>query len=336
MHELFSANPEPVDGPLREVLKAAADPADGWLPLREFVRLALYHPSLGYYTSDRNRVGHEDDADFFTASSFGPLFSELVVESAVALLNAEPADYSFVEIGPEQEGGILRHLEGVPFKDRLTIRPGEHFEIPEKAVVFANEVLDAQPFDRYVRCGDRWCEAGLKLTEAGLCWESRQTALVPDPFPTDAPEGYILDWPSGAHALLQDLASRQWQGLFLTCDYGLDRQTVLTQRAMGTARGYLRHRLQDNFIAHAGNMDITHHVIWDDLADILRSHQFESIELCSQESFFMRRSQSLIGKIVSGMDPDSQRRKRTLMQLLHPEHMGHKFQVLAAAREINL
>ena len=43
-----------------------------------FMELALYHPVVGYYQRDRVRIGLGGRTDFFTATTSGPMFGELV------------------------------------------------------------------------------------------------------------------------------------------------------------------------------------------------------------------------------------------------------------------
>jgi SAM-dependent MidA family methyltransferase len=76
--------------------------AEGMMSFAGFMDLALYDPETGYYATRRRRVGREVDTDFFTATSLGPVFGELVVAACVDLLGQQPpADCSFVEIGTE-------------------------------------------------------------------------------------------------------------------------------------------------------------------------------------------------------------------------------------------
>jgi hypothetical protein len=71
-----------------------------------FMELAMYHPTAGYYTRNFKRVGRDDKADFFTSTTFSPVFGELVIAATVKLLApAQPADFVFVEIGAEPGGG---------------------------------------------------------------------------------------------------------------------------------------------------------------------------------------------------------------------------------------
>ena len=144
-HDVFAAEPGAADG----------------VPFARFMELAMYHPQVGYYTSARRRVGRDKAADFFTATTFNPIFGELVVAATIALLApARPAEFIFVEIGAEPGGGALRDIAH-PFAGYRMITYGQPFELPPRAVVFSNELFDAQPFHRVVRRGQAWCELGV-------------------------------------------------------------------------------------------------------------------------------------------------------------------------------
>ena len=56
----------------------AAAAQDGVVRFDAFVDLALYDPVVGYYRQNRPRVGYAPGTDFYTASTSGPLFGELV------------------------------------------------------------------------------------------------------------------------------------------------------------------------------------------------------------------------------------------------------------------
>ena len=91
----------------RAAFQAAADEF-GVLRFDRFMQLALYHPTLGYYRRDRQRIGFVKGSDFFTAASSNPVFGELIAAACVTLLvSRTPADYTFVEIGAESDGGVL-------------------------------------------------------------------------------------------------------------------------------------------------------------------------------------------------------------------------------------
>jgi hypothetical protein len=115
----------------RAAFLRAAD-GTGVMSFEQFMALALYAPGTGYYRRARQRVGYGPGTDFFTASSSGPLFGELVAAACVKLLGSRnPRDYTFVEIGAEPDGmispdgggGILRGVRH-PFGSTRNCRIG--------------------------------------------------------------------------------------------------------------------------------------------------------------------------------------------------------------------
>ena len=313
-------------------LRERADSSSALLTLEAFIECALYHPDFGYYTTPRDRVGHSETTDFYTASSLGPVFAELVLESARTLLDEPLSRYTFVEIGPESPHGLLGSLSRHPFQEVRLLRPGDPLDWPRNAVLFFNELLDAQPFRRFVRRRHSWKELALSVARDELREVEIEPADPLPPLPPKAPEGYTLDWPGQAHALLNEICRRPWQGLLLSFDYGLPRETVFHQRPEGTGRTYAAHTMGSDLLASPGQCDITCHLIWEELEAILHDQGFAQIQLQTQEAFFMHHAGKTIGSILESSPPGLSRRKQTLMELLHPDNMGHKFKVLHGLR----
>lgn len=303
------------------------------LSLESFIDCALYHPALGYYRRPRKRVGHREEADFYTASSLGSLFTRLVIASMDTLVEDALEAYSFVELGPESDQGILSAIEAIPFRETRTIRPGEPVEIPDKAIVFSNELFDAQPFRRYIRQEGRWLELGIAVGADSLAWEAFPPGDTLPKLPESAPDGYIIDWPGKAHALLETICQQPWTGLFLAFDYGLERSTLFTQRPLGTGRTYANHQMGNDLLHNPGQVDITCHVIWEELEAIMRKNRFRGVAVQRQETFFMHNGQAVIKDVLESVPAGMSPQKQTLMELLHPDNMGHKFQVLTGHRD---
>ena len=302
------------------------------MPLDKFIQTVLYNPQIGYYTGDRKRVGRARDTDFYTASSMRETFARLVVQSIRTLIPIHCSDHAFVEFGPETGLGILEGCTEHPLKSVMPVYPGSVFDMPGRSVVFSNELFDAQPFRRFICTSGTWRELGVKVGIDSIQW-----IILPEPsneesLPPPNREGYVIDWPSGCHQLLESIVQRRWQGLFIAFDYGLDSRTVFDERPQGTARTYSRHVMGTDLLDRPGDVDITHHVIWDKMENILKSSGFSDVRLLRQESFFMQFAQPEIQRILenspTGFDP----RKQSLMELLHPGNMGHKFQVLIGTR----
>lgn len=142
----------------------------GALSFADFMALALYDPGVGYYRQARARVGYGGGTDFFTASTSGPIFGELLAAACAKLVRdagADPRDYTWVEVGSETEGGVLAGVEH-PFAGVRTLRVGAPLALAGRCVVFSNELFDAQPFRRLVFRGGVWRELGVALREGQL------------------------------------------------------------------------------------------------------------------------------------------------------------------------
>jgi hypothetical protein len=64
----------------------------------------------------------------------------------------------------------------------------------------------------------------------------------------------------------------------------------------------------------------------------LAENGFQQPVVNSHESFFIRHASVLIGTVAEEEAARFSPRKMSLMQLLHPAHLGQKFQVLHARR----
>lgn len=301
------------------------------LTFAEFMALALYDPHVGYYRRTQPRVGYGAGTDFFTASTSGPIFGEMIAAACVTLLGgADPAEHTFVEIGAEPERGVL---EGVshPFAATRTVRVGEPLELRGACVVFSNELFDAQPFCRFVFRAGTWRELAVALQGDELV--ELELACEPPAFlPTTAREGYVIDAPIEAMRLAKEIAAHPWRGLLVACDYGKSWPELIEATPAGTARAYFRHTQSNDLLARPGHQDLTCHVCWDWLVEALRQGGFPTPTVESQEAFFVHHAGAFIAATTAAEAARMSQRKLTLMQLLHPAHLGQKFQVLHARR----
>jgi len=316
---------------------AARAGAAGALSFADFMDLALYHPALGYYRREHPRVGTGAGTDFYTASTSGPVFGEMIAAAAATLLaGADPAGCTFVEIGAEPGGGVLAGVAH-PFSAVRTVRIGEPLALAGRCVVFSNELFDAQPLRRFVVRGGRWRELGVArerdaLVEIELPAEPEPAALAALPAVADTPDGYGFDAPLAATRLLEQIAAQPWTGVFLACDYGKSWRELAEACPAGTVRAYFRHTQTNDLLARPGEQDLTGHVCWDWLAGALARHGFAEPGMETQEVFFVRHAARLLEQITTAEAARFSPRKLALLQLLHPSHLGQKFQVLHALR----
>ena len=303
----------------------------------QFMALALYHPELGYYRRKRQRVGFATSADFYTATSTGTVFGELVAAAAAKLLApARPQNFAFVELGAESGGGVLASIAH-PFREVRALHLGEPLAPSGDCAVFSNELFDAQPFHRVVFRDGAWRELGVAadsghLVEVELPALSPQVEAFRNGLPASAPEGYRIDLPFAAAELCAQIARAPWRGAFIAFDYGKPWEELTTGTPSGTARAYHEHRQERDLLAHPGRQDLTCHVCWDWLKTELATAGFHDIRLESQESFLIRHAGEAAARIVSAAKPGPDPRRSRLHELLHPGLLGQRFQVLHARR----
>jgi SAM-dependent MidA family methyltransferase len=311
--------------------RAHADPLTAHMSFDQFMNLALYDPQVGYYRQDRTRVGYAAGTDFYTSSTSGPIFGEMVAAACVSLLGGRPpAEFTFVELGAETSHGIL-HGVSHPFGQTRVIRIGEKWHLSGRCIVFSNELFDAQPFRRFVFRAGAWHERGVALVE-GVLKEIEIVSEIPAALPVDATEGYLVDAPLAAASLASAIAAQPWEGLFVACDYGKEWLEIIEACPAGTGRGYWRHQQTGDLLQRPGDQDLTCHVCWDWIGGALSRHGFAEPILQSQESFFIHHAGDFIARVTTDDAARFSPRKLSLLQLLHPSHLGQKFQVLHSWR----
>lgn len=326
-----------VDNTLWEQLKASC--ANGPISYRDYIDLALYTEGCGYYTKDRERVGRSADRDFYTAESLGKVFAQLVTTAAHDLLGETTAAQStFIEIAAEPGAELLSRIDSHPFADSRVIRQGDPIQADGPVIIFANEWLDALPFHRLIFKNGHWHERGVQLNTDSTLEEvlldtfSPEVSAIRERLPEQALEGYELDLPLAAEAAIADLLAQDWTGMLLLFDYGKTWQALSTDCPVGTARTYHLHTQANDLLDSPGQKDITCDVCWDPLADLLTDKGLQSVTLETQESFLVQRAQRAAESIISDTAGIFSPERQTLMELIHPAHMGRRFQVLWGIR----
>lgn len=334
-----------MEHPISEKLVAKLrllDPDTGIVNYRDFIKTVLYDPEDGYYLRSNRRVGRNEESDFYTSQSLGPIFGKLVVSAVRKLLEdfkGHPVDlkqWTWVEVGYERDAGWWSEDE-CPFKEVIRIGPTDAPSFSGDCVVFSNELFDAQPFHRLLYLQGQWKELGVdcsgpELKETLLPEYSNEVFTFRHQLPLEAEEGYSLDLPLATRPLLKELTDNPWTGLFVALDYGKSWPELSQDLPQGTARAYFKHEQKADLLAHPGLQDITCHICWDWLEEDLEQAGFESRRLQSQESFFVKHAVSQIEQIITAKAGAFDPQRQTLMHLIHPTTMGQQFQVLSAYR----
>lgn len=313
-----------------EVLRAEA--SGGVVPFVRLVEVALYHPVLGYYRQDKVRVGKSAGTDFTTATALGPMFGDLLAAAAETLVG-EIKNFDLVEVGAEPGQAHFGSVQA-RFKGLRTFRLGTEPNFEGPTVLFTNELLDAQPFHRFIFQSGSWRELGVRVDGSELLVESLRgfSSVAAEEFVKNLPsseEGWILDVSLAAEALVEKLLQPQWSGAAVFFDYGKTLAQCLESAPVGTARSYYQHQLSGNILNHLGSQDLTCHVLWDRLEPLLVKYGFKSVRLDRQEAFWVKYAAAEMQRIAGTGDVEAMGRLRALT---HPAHFGAKFQVLHGIR----
>ncbi|WOO39956.1 SAM-dependent methyltransferase [Rubellicoccus peritrichatus] len=307
------------------------------LTYAQFCEIALYHPLFGYYQQKRQRVGRNRDTDFYTAESLGPVFAQLTIAAVKSILRHENLnDFTFVELGAEPGSGSFAETTH-NFNGYQAFSVQDEILLSGKSVVFANEILDAQPFHRLVFKNGVWRELGVRLdgdelVESELPELSQPIVAAELDLPSTAPDGYLLDVSPQAEALLHKICSNHWQGVLVLFDYGKLWHELVSNCPSGTARAYRRHNISRNLLDTPGQQDLTCHVCWDRLEKVALRSGFTAMKLERQEAFFVHHAQDEISRIISSKPGEFDSARQDVIELIHPHHMGSKFQVLSGLR----
>jgi SAM-dependent MidA family methyltransferase len=313
-----------------EVLRAEA--RQGLVPFVRCIELALYHAELGYYRANRERVGRTAGTDFTTAAALGNMFGELIASAAKTLVGSTH-DYVLVEMGAEPG---QKHFDTVRdrFSEIKTFRLGEKIILPAKCILVANELLDAQPFNRFIFTNGNWRELGVRVDGVELTVEplaefsSAQASEFASTLPL-ATEGWIIDASLAAETLCREILKHKWEGAVIFLDYGKTVAQCLESSPAGTARSYYRHQMSGDILTQLGSQDLTCHVLWDRITSVFNELGLKNVQLDRQEAFFVKYAGREMERIATSGSTDLTSRLRALT---HPAHFGAKFQVLHGCR----
>jgi SAM-dependent MidA family methyltransferase len=209
-------------------------------------------------------------------------------------------------------------------------------------IIFSNEFLDSLPVHRLAWCAARrqWQEGCVTVKGADFAWEWRRPAAeladhlpqMPDALADALPDGFIVEVCPAAVDWWRAAATGLQRGKLLTIDYGLlTEQRFEPQRAQGTLRAFHRHHASTDVLRQAGEQDLTAHVNFSALMDTGHAAGWQT-EGFMRQSTFLTEIFARTRLVPELFEPWGEKRNRQFQTLTHPEHLGHKFQVLVQTR----
>ena len=274
----------------------------GPIPFADFMRVVIYDPDEGYYSSLDERIGPA--GDFYTAPATHPAFGALLalqLERCWELLD-KPTSFTIVEEGggkgrlAEDIFDYARQLsadfcQAVDYRivefgrnGRVTPSQDDGTEVAiswdndalpdeiEAGAIISNELYDAMPRHRVIQQGQTLYELLVDATDAGFIEtvaEPSTPALAERLRELDVtlPNGSKAEIDLGGTAHLKESASRLRRGFVFTIDYGYPAATLYDgSRREGTLLCYHHHTSSTNPYIRLGRQDITAHVDFTSLA----------------------------------------------------------------------
>ncbi|WP_178862103.1 class I SAM-dependent methyltransferase [Thiomicrorhabdus cannonii] len=343
----------------------------------QYMEMALYTPGLGYYASGLPKIGAQ--GDFITAPEVSPLFSRCLARQTAQIL-PQLSEPNILEFGAGQgtmAKDILLELDalGEPLahyyilelsadlreRQRFTLKenlPDALFQkvvwldrLPEKAisaVVLANEVLDAMPFERLRIEPHQALQAYVRYDEASgqFDWDYQKITAKPlqqfanqliDFLGNVSDLGYETEINLNISPWLKALGESVGQGMVILIDYGYTRQEYYQPaRVMGTLRCHYQHRAHSNPFFYPGLQDITAHVDFTAVAEAAYDSGFKVTGFTTQAHFLMGAGLLEMSAQADAPMTEQLRIAQQIKTLTLPNEMGETFKVIALSKQLDL
>lgn len=334
----------------------------GPITFHDFMEMALYYPSLGYYNSDRNKIGKE--GDYYTSPVLSSLFGELIgkqMEEMWALLDKKP--FTIVEYGAGTGAlcnDILHYLQNNSMlydelsyciiekgeamqkrqQDFLSNKVSWHASINEIAPVtgciLSNELLDNFAVQRvkmekelmevFVDYKNGFEEILRPANDELKGYLEEQEIILPENYSTEI-NLQAIGW-------IKEIALSLKKGFVLTIDYGYSAEEFYSpKRNSGTLTCYKNHQVNFSPYSNIGGQDITTHVNFSALSHWGKKYGLESSGFTTQTNFL--RSLGLMNYLRNLEIKDPQNNRDLILQIQKLlMDMGTKFKVLIQQKNV--
>ena len=352
--------------PLSAVL-AARIRTGGPISFAEFMRECLYHPEQGYYSrlGTGRRGDYYTSVDVHEI--FGRLIARQLAEMWELLGSPQPflavesgagvgrlaanildfaarelpefyaaTEYIAVERSAKRRNEHPAALASLVTERRVTSSSEIPANIPT-GCIFSNELLDALPTHRVLMHDGNLREVYVGF-EDGRFTEVLREPCMPELEQYFQEQGIALQEGHQAEACLdacrwiEDAGHAIGRGFVMTIDYGNEARALYDERHnRGTLLAYRNHRVTENVLDAPGEQDLTSHVNFTALEVWGRRAGLEQTGLVTQSQFLVAlgRANEFADLYEPGQSEVEKLRARlSLKNLIHPEGLGEKFQVL--------
>lgn len=331
----------------------------GKITFAEFMRLALYHPTGGYYTS---AAPFGAAGDYYTSPAAHPAFAALLCAQLYRMwqILGEPPDFTVVELGAGEGllaadlvayaptisarfASCLRYVcidryAPAAARDAASPVPADRLRsdsIPIGGVVgcvISNELVDAFPAHRFRIADGQPLEVYVGLDADGDFVETLDapsTPLLPARIRElgfALPDGFCGEARLDGGAWMREVAQALAMGFVITIDYGHEaRELYSDRRRNGTLQTYYKHTQGGSPYRRIGRQDISAFVDFTLLQSEGRAAGLSALVYTTQAALLSALGMDETLRRVRAMPPADPRRAANLMalrELVNPSGLG--------------
>ena len=201
-------------------------------------------------------------------------------------------------------------------------------QTPLPGVVFGNELLDALPFHLIRKVDGKWNELFVSKDMQWICKSVQEASALAAKLPDIAPalpNAYQTEVRTNYGSFVKSLTSCVTDGLMLFIDYGFAAPEYYDMhRTEGTLRTFSQHKAADNPLDRPGEIDITAHVNFTDLAMEMRKLGYQPTHFSNQGSYLTH----LSAEMIRCGELNDAHKIAQFKTLTHPAHLGGSFHAI--------
>ncbi len=287
-----------------------------WISMEEFMELALYDETQGYYSANIAAIGFR--GDFSTSATMSDLLARRLIAHWRQACEECSCNLPIIEVGGGNADLAMAISRNLSLWPRLRMRyymvdrslalrnlqamvGGAFVRVKDsigkalkaadgRAFIFCNELPDAFPARQFVYQGGEWLELGLSVQQGRIIRQANRTTLPESSsFARWARDGQVIEVHESYHKWYADWQKLWKCGTFVTIDYGELNETLYHRRPAGSLRGYKAHQLLsvDELPSLAGRCDITADVNFTDLRTLAERCLGDAVEYMSQRDYLL-------------------------------------------------
>ncbi|MCM3692434.1 class I SAM-dependent methyltransferase [Neobacillus niacini] len=338
------------------------------LSYADYIEAVLYHPELGFYMRNKQKIGSQ--GDFITTSNISDIYGRMIAKWFANVCKENDLEPTFCEIGAgngrfahaflqEWEDSIkspLKYIivESSPYHLKLQnelLKPSYTFtqvtrldELePFEGMVFSNELFDAMPVHVIEKENNQLYEVMVGIKNENL-YEEKVPLTNPSIYTflkesdLELTEKQRIEVPLLMEGMVHDISRVLKRGLVVTADYGYTKEDWKhPSRIKGSLRGYYQHQMVHDVLERPGEMDITTHIHFDWL--IQKGEQADLLfhSKLRQDEFLL--NAGILKELENHYDPNPfsvvSKRNRAIRSLIMPSGMSSFFHILIQQKGIN-